>query len=123
LPRFLNISEPTRLATLDTIVEKFAQPLLPELNCKHCGFENCNEFMKEVLKGNKHYQDCFVMNAENLELMLKVNGNIIPCNPFVQSVLKNVILGVIKSIKLEDKEISEMEITVKLDEKSREVIE
>lgn len=101
------------------IVEKEAQPLLPGLDCKHCGFNSCNELMKHIIKGDKKAQNCYVIESSNQEVSLKVNNQVVPCNPFVQKVFKNVIVGIVESIKINDKEFSEIEVQVRFTEKDR----
>jgi hypothetical protein len=54
---------------------------------------------------------------EKYTIALNVNGKDIPMNEFVQTVSKNVILGIVKSLTLKDVEtVEEVEITLKAEE-------
>jgi molybdopterin-guanine dinucleotide biosynthesis protein B len=64
------------------------------LNCGHCGF-NCKLFVGEVIKNNIKWDNCVMRSG----VKLNVNGKTIPMNPFVANVIKNILEGVIKSLK------------------------
>ena len=102
------------------IIEEKSLPLLPSLDCDHCGLKTCNKFIAEVIAGNKKIDDCYVIKHEQATFSLKVNDKDVPCNPFVQTILRNIVVGTVKSIKLDDKEIINLELQFKLDKKSRE---
>lgn len=54
---------------------------------------------------------------EKYNIALNVNGKDIPMNEFVQTVSKNVIFGVVKSLRLKDIEtVEEIQITLKAKE-------
>ncbi|MGC9779219.1 MAG: molybdopterin-guanine dinucleotide biosynthesis protein B [Candidatus Heimdallarchaeota archaeon] len=97
---------------LADVAEKTALPLFPELNCKHCGYDTCDLLMKEVIAGKKAVEDCYILGYENSEVQLKVNDNVIPCNVFVQDIFKNVITGVLTTLKLEEMELTNVEINI-----------
>jgi len=104
------------------IIEKKALPLIPSLDCKHCGYENCITLVKEIIKGNNKIEDCIIVQSEKAHLVLQLNEKNIPCNPFVQEVLKNTILGIIKTLKIEEKEISEIDIKILVNSKETKEI-
>ncbi len=41
--------------------------LLPNLNCGACGYDNCTLFAKEVFKGNKHLDQCVILQKQAKE--------------------------------------------------------
>jgi molybdopterin-guanine dinucleotide biosynthesis protein MobB len=113
IPEFSIKSDDPRYIPFDKlaeVVEKVALPLFPELNCEHCGYKTCLELTKEVIVGNKTVEDCYVMASENANLVLSVNNNVVPCNPFVQDIIRNIMLGFLKTLKVEEQEIKDVEI-------------
>ena len=82
------------------------------MNCKHCGYDSCKEFIKEVIRGNKQLENCDILMSENSEVILKINNKLIHCNPFVQQILKNVINGLITSLKTDEQKIVTSEIKI-----------
>ena len=49
---------------------------------------------------------------------LVINKKAVPLNPFVQSVFKNVILGIVNTLRREDKKIKQIDVMVKLGDDS-----
>jgi molybdopterin-guanine dinucleotide biosynthesis protein B len=78
------------------IVEKKSFIMLPDLNCGGCGYENCLEMGKAILRGEKVAEECVVYK---MDFSLKVNGEEIPVNNFVRRAMENVILGFIKTLR------------------------
>ena len=72
--------------------------------------------------GNNKIEDCIIVQSEKAHLVLQLNEKNIPCNPFVQEVLKNTILGIIKTLKIEEKEISEIDIKILVNSKETKEI-
>ena len=81
---------------LTDTVEKMAFPLLSGLNCKTCGYSSCRELGMAILRGESTYEKCVKYHSN---IILKVDGTIIPMNSFVQLTFKNVIKGLVKSLK------------------------
>lgn len=107
---------------LADIVEKKSLPLIPNLNCGHCGFDDCKELVKEIVRGNKTTEDCIIVQSENAHLSMKINEKTVPCNPFVQEIFKNTILAIVKSLKIEEKDVSEIDIKILLSSKDEKEI-
>ena len=78
------------------IVEEKSFIMLPDLNCGGCGYENCWEMGKAILRGEKTAMECVVYK---MDFRLKVNDEEIPVNNFVRRAMKNVILGFIKTLR------------------------
>jgi len=89
----LNLNNVKELAD---IIESRAFPPLAGLNCKACGYSSCHEMGRAVLAGEANSLKC-VKYA--LDMTLKINGSPVPINSFVQSALRNIVLGFIKTLK------------------------
>lgn len=70
--------------------------LLPGLDCQACGFESCGQLAERILAGEAKPGDC---QAVNQELVITVNGQEIPLNPFVRSIIAGSITGMLSSLK------------------------
>jgi molybdopterin-guanine dinucleotide biosynthesis protein B len=78
------------------VIEKRAYPLLAGLNCKACGSPTCRELGKTILSGEGNAERCVKYSHE---VLLRVDGSVIPLNKFTGSALANVVLGFIKTLK------------------------
>ena len=82
---------------LADIVETRAFPLLSGLNCGNCGYDSCKKLAAAILAGEAKIEDCVVQSAGAARL--RVNGKQVPMNRFVQDVMRNIVLGVIRTLK------------------------
>lgn len=89
----LSIGDIKRIAD---IVEEKAYPMLPEMNCRGCGYESCLEMGKAILRGEISSLDCVVYKTD---FILRVNDEDVPVNHFVKNAIENVLLGFIKTLK------------------------
>lgn len=96
---------------LSEIVEEKALPLFPNLNCGHCGYDSCNQLIQAIIAGEKTVDDCEILQQKAQEFVLKINDRAIPCNPFVRTIFKNVILGVVQSLKMDSKKIDSISLS------------
>ncbi len=94
----------------DLIMERAFK--LPGIDCGSCGFPTCYELAKEILKGKKSVKDCAVLSAKK-DVILRVDGKNVPLLPFVETLLKNMILDSLSSLK--GIEGSTYSITIKKD--------
>jgi molybdopterin-guanine dinucleotide biosynthesis protein B len=85
-----------RIDELADAVERRAYPILAGLNCHGCGYEDCHELGKAILREEAEAENCVAYTSE---FGLKVNDVDIPLGPFVQDVTRNVLLGLVKSYK------------------------
>ena len=69
---------------------------LPNLNCEACGYHTCYELAQEIVKGNKTVDNCFSLRPST---SVKVNGKVIPMNPFISKIVKNTIVGLLSPLK------------------------
>ncbi len=94
---------------LNEILEK-----LPNLNCGECGFSSCNEMAEAIYQGKASFDNCVVLKAEK-EVVVRINDREVPLGKFVQSFVKNVVVGMVSSLKKADfKEGDIIEIRVRV---------
>ncbi len=85
------------LSNIEGIVDKIEEtvfPLLPDYDpkcCTECGY-NCRKLCERIISGKNKFSDCIVLSDE---VQLKLNGETIKMVPFVQSILRNTIEGVV----------------------------
>ncbi len=90
---------------------------LPNLNCKECGFSSCKEMAEAIYKGKADFNDCVVLSTKK-EVVVRINDREVPLGKFVQSFVKNVVIGMISSLKkAEFNEGDTIEIRVKVGKK------
>ena len=87
----------SRAGELAELITSRAFPLLPGLNCGGCGYDRCGDLARAVLAGEAEVGRC-VAHAGGA-VQLRVDGLGVALNPFVQRVMRNVILGVIRTLK------------------------
>lgn len=82
---------------VDLIEEKVYErlPDFPPECCDACGF-NCRELGSKILKGEAVREDCKILNTK-VELL--VDNNKIQIVPFVEDILSNAVLGVVKELE------------------------
>jgi len=86
--------------------------LLPDFDkdcCGKCGF-SCRELCIKIVKGERKRSDCIL---DNQKVELSVDGNQVKMVPFVQNILENAVVGVVKELKGYKKN---SKIIVKIDE-------
>jgi len=70
---------------------------LPGLNCKLCGYDSCMEMGKAILRGVASIDDCETL--ANTDVKLMIDDIRINLSPFPRDFIKNVIIGMVKSLK------------------------
>ena len=99
----IKLGNPGELAD---IVEEKAFSLLPGLNCRGCGYDGCSGLAQAILQGEAGVQDCVVQMSG---LGLKVNGKVVALNKFTRDVIRNVVKGVLETLKgMDDPKIVEL---------------
>ena len=88
------ISEADRL--VDLIEEKVFEilPDFPKECCGECGFD-CRELCCRILEGKSKRQDCIISDS-NIKLI--IDGRKISIVPFVQDLLKDTLIGLVKNL-------------------------
>jgi molybdopterin-guanine dinucleotide biosynthesis protein B len=80
---------------------------LPNLNCAHCGYESCFELGREIVRGKETIDKCDSLNPP---ISIKVDGTMLPLNPFTSNFFKNTIVAMLSSLKGFKKGTIEIEI-------------
>jgi len=83
-------------AKIADIVEEKAYPMLPGLDCHSCGYDDCKSMGAALLAGEAEQSQCVGYRSDGA---LKVNGVEVAMGNFVRGIMKNVVLGFIKSLK------------------------
>lgn len=94
VPAISVLEDPTALVDR---VEEIAFELLPDFPancCTACG-GTCRELCAAILKGERKREDCVLDQAQ---VRLSVNDQVVPMVPFVQNILRNALLGVVKEL-------------------------
>lgn len=102
------------LNELVDLIEKRAYSILPNMNCKDCGFASCKDMARAAAKGEVTDQVCVMKKMKEIEL--KVDGKPVPMNPFVQTFIQNTTIGMISSLRgesLKDFEGKKIELLIK----------
>ncbi|MFP4212560.1 MAG: molybdopterin-guanine dinucleotide biosynthesis protein MobB [Desulfohalobiaceae bacterium] len=86
------VSQVTELA--DLVLEKGFY--LPGLDCGHCGREDCGQLAREIVSGQASPEDC---NASSSDMQIRVNGQPLAMNPFVQNIIQSTLQGMLSSLK------------------------
>lgn len=83
------------VAELATLVESGAFTL-PGLDCGACGRDSCLELAREIVAGEADPAACTAMNAK---LVVRVGGQRLALNPFVDRLVTGTIRGLLTEIK------------------------
>jgi molybdopterin-guanine dinucleotide biosynthesis adapter protein len=100
------------ISKLADLVEKFVFPVLPQADpecCTACGTE-CFGMVENIIAGKSKRSDC--QTDRNLKISLKIDDKEIKIVPFVQNVLRDVILSLTRNLK----GVERGRITVELDD-------
>ncbi len=87
----------SRVRDLADLVESKAFPLLLGLNCDGCGYESCRDLAQAILAGEAEAEKC--VNYWRGAVRLKVNDRVVAMNPFVQEIMRNVVLGIVRALR------------------------
>ena len=78
------------------IVEERAYPMLPGLDCRSCGYDDCKSMGVALLAGETELSQCVGYRSDGI---LKVDGVGVAMGNFVRTAMVNVVLGFIKTLK------------------------
>ncbi|MEM2578455.1 MAG: molybdopterin-guanine dinucleotide biosynthesis protein MobB [Candidatus Bathyarchaeia archaeon] len=94
VPIFNCMMETEKLAD---VVEKKALPLFPNLrHCGECGYGSCRELAKAIVAEATNLRECPLLRKE--DVILEVNGRVIPLKSFPSLFIKGTIIGMISSL-------------------------
>lgn len=85
-----------QMRELADLVERRVPPVLPGIDCGHCGCKSCREFSLAIISGKKRWEGCPTLQER---VTLSVDGRRVFLNPFMQDMIAGVISGVIYPLK------------------------
>ena len=109
------LKNPEKLADiLDTPEFKVKTILsrLPGINCTKCGSKSCAEMAEKIFRKEADFKDCVVLRAGK-EVEVFVGGNEVPLGSFVQGFVKNIVLGMVDTLKKTEVKLGD-EIVIKV---------
>lgn len=89
----VNLADAEALAD---IVEEKAYPMLPGVNCRGCGYQDCRSLGEAILAGEAQASQC-VRNS--VEFTLRINDEPVPIGGFVRRAFKGMLIGFLRSLK------------------------
>lgn len=99
--------------TLKEIMTSDALTRLPQLNCGHCGFDSCAMMLEAIIQGKRTLDDCEPMRPQKWLVSLQVNGKEVPLVHFVQDMLRESLIGAVKTLKGVELPVKELTFQVK----------
>ena len=69
---------------------------LPNLNCGGCGHERCYDMAREIVAGTGSVGDCISLQPAT---EIRIDGRPMPMNPFISSIVRSTILGMLSPLK------------------------
>ena len=106
---------------ISTMYLSESKKLLPGLNCGRCGYRTCEELAKAVIEGKAKLSNCVVLSTSIARV--KLDGRNIPLTKWPQVVIKEIVSGILRALKLKDSDLNsakKVEITVNLREPTSE---
>lgn len=91
---------PADIEALVDLIENRSFGIYQSLDCKKCGFESCDAFQLAKISGYAGKDAKCETEAD--DVVLKVDGFLIPMNPFVKSFVKNVVHGMVDSLRKDE---------------------
>lgn len=85
-----------QLKRLADLVERRVPPVLPGINCEHCGYKSCREFALAVVTGKQKWDGCPTLKER---VTLSVDERRVYLNPFMQDLVAGLIRGLLSSLK------------------------
>lgn len=96
------------LKGLADLVETRTFGLLANMDCQECGYLSCQEMSEAVVQGETSEDVCVMKKME--QVVLTIDGDKVPLNPFVQKFVKNTFMGMVSSMKIDVDEIQDSKI-------------
>jgi hypothetical protein len=70
---------------------------LPGIDCGRCGYPSCKAMVKAILDGKTTLDSCKAMEEKDVSLI--VDGIPIPLSGFPRELIRNVVVGMVRSLK------------------------
>ena len=91
---------PDEIVSVVDLVEERTYDVIPGSDCGECGFDNCLDMAKAIVRGDAQEKSCKMRKFREVELYI---GEVkIPLNPFVQDFIKESVLGMISTLKTDE---------------------
>ena len=84
------------------LVEERTYSMIPYGNCGECGYDNCLDMARAIIRGETSEMKCKMKKI--MEVELYIGDEPIHLNPFVQDFIKKSVLGMVNSLKTHGKE-------------------
>ena len=84
-----------KLKFLIDLIDERSFGIMQNLNCKKCGFKSCQDYVKAKLNGAVDAR----CHTESDDVLLKIDGQLIPLNPFVRDFVSETIKGMVNTLK------------------------
>lgn len=97
---------------LRSLIVKDLLKRLPGLDCGHCKYGSCAGMAEALMEGRASLDECIVISTSISKVF--IDGRMIPLSRWPQTILKEIMLGFLRSLKLKD---------VKLEDASKVTIE
>ncbi|HML05615.1 MAG TPA: molybdopterin-guanine dinucleotide biosynthesis protein B, partial [Methanobacterium sp.] len=81
------------------LIEERSYSFLQNMDYKKLGFKNSTDLAKAIVNGDLKYEDEII---EPNDILLRIDGSIIPMNLFVQDFIKSTIEGMLMSLKTDE---------------------
>jgi molybdopterin-guanine dinucleotide biosynthesis protein B len=69
---------------------------LPNLDCGGCGHDTCYDMAREIVAGTGSVEDCVSLQPAT---EIRIDGRPMPMNPFISSIVRSTILGMLSPLK------------------------
>jgi len=89
------------------LIDERSYGLIQNLNCKKCGYYTCEEFREAKIKGIAGKKIQCLTDVDTA--ILKVDGEAIPMNPFVKSLVKNITTSLVETLRTDEFGVDELE--------------
>jgi len=71
---------------------------LPRINCGKCKFKTCHQLAKAIVKNEAKIEDCIILATKH-KLVIRVDDEEIPLNPWVETLFWKIITSMLSSLK------------------------
>lgn len=102
---------PEEIEDLLDLIEEKGYGIVSTLYNKNCGFTDGESIGREIVKGEQAIDD-----LDPAEATLLVNGEVVGLNRFVSDFVKQTVMGMLKTLKLENsdaKDINKVELLIR----------
>ncbi|MEM1545281.1 MAG: molybdopterin-guanine dinucleotide biosynthesis protein B [Candidatus Methanomethylicia archaeon] len=84
--------------------------ILPNIDCRICGYSTCLDFAKNIVDGVDDIYKCVKYHDD---IIVKVNGLRLNLGKFPREILKNILIAYLKTLKGIPEKLNEIEVYIK----------